>query len=212
MVRRTREEAIQTRESILDAAEDVFREKGVSRSSLEEVARRAGCTRGAVYWHFANKRDLLLAMCRRMDATIAIHREQMQRAAVDDPIGALRDFLRYIVGDLLRDPHARKVLDIIHHRCEYVDEMREFTEILDNEFDSKHQEIEQLFACGQSRGQVRADLSPKLCAKMTHSLLTGILHDSLQDAGPNRRFAAFSNMQVVDFLFESLGYRAAACV
>ena len=59
MVRRTKEEAQETRNSILDAAERVFFEKGVSRTSLADIAQAAGVTRGAIYWHFAHKSDLV---------------------------------------------------------------------------------------------------------------------------------------------------------
>jgi len=48
MVRRTKEEAEQTRDQILDAAEILFFERGVAHTSLEQIARAAGVTRGAV--------------------------------------------------------------------------------------------------------------------------------------------------------------------
>lgn len=65
MARRTKAEAEQTREQILDAAEAVFLDRGVARASLEEIAQAAGVTRGAVYWHFRNKADVFDAMyCR----------------------------------------------------------------------------------------------------------------------------------------------------
>ena len=48
-MRRTKEDAQQTRESLLDAAECLFAERGVSRTSLQDIAKAAGVTRGAVY-------------------------------------------------------------------------------------------------------------------------------------------------------------------
>ena len=65
MVRRTKAEAAVTREQLLDAAERVFRERGVASTTLGEVAAAAGVTRGAVYWHFRDKADLLGALCER---------------------------------------------------------------------------------------------------------------------------------------------------
>ena len=62
VARRTKEEAAVTRELLLDAAERVFRERGVAGSTLAEVAAAAGVTRGAVYWHFHDKADLYAAM------------------------------------------------------------------------------------------------------------------------------------------------------
>ena len=61
-MKRTPEEALKTRQSLLDAAVAVFRRKGVARSSLEEIARTAGVTRGALYWHFKDKQDLFDAL------------------------------------------------------------------------------------------------------------------------------------------------------
>ena len=57
-MRRTKEEAENTRTAILTAAELLFLKKGVSHTSLEQIARQAGVTRGAVYWHFQNKAQI----------------------------------------------------------------------------------------------------------------------------------------------------------
>ena len=65
MARRTREEALETREQLLDAAERVFLERGVGHATLAEVADAAGVTRGAVYHHFESKADLFEAMVAR---------------------------------------------------------------------------------------------------------------------------------------------------
>src|SRR5690606_10590111 len=62
MARRTKAEAMETREQILDAAELVFHRKGVSCTSLNDIAAEAGVTRGAIYWHFKNKHDVFIAM------------------------------------------------------------------------------------------------------------------------------------------------------
>ena len=66
MARRTKENAIATRSSLIDAAEQVFCEKGVSRASLSDIAQAAGATRGAIYWHFKDKLDLFGAMMDRV--------------------------------------------------------------------------------------------------------------------------------------------------
>jgi AcrR family transcriptional regulator len=51
-----------TRQALVSAAADLIAEKGFDRTSLEEVARRAGMTRGAVYGNFAGREDLFLAV------------------------------------------------------------------------------------------------------------------------------------------------------
>src|SRR5579859_4113339 len=52
----------ETQAKILDAAEGVFSEKGFEKTQLEEIASRAGFTRGAIYAHYATKEDLFLAL------------------------------------------------------------------------------------------------------------------------------------------------------
>lgn len=58
MPRRTAQEAARTRRSILRAAARLFAEKGFSGTSLDEIARRARVTKGALYHHFADKRAI----------------------------------------------------------------------------------------------------------------------------------------------------------
>ncbi len=59
MARKSKEDAQATREGILDAAVACFHEHGVVATTLAMIAARAGYTRGAVYWHFKNKTEVL---------------------------------------------------------------------------------------------------------------------------------------------------------
>jgi AcrR family transcriptional regulator len=64
--RLTREERrALTRTRLLDSAEEVFAERGFHGTSLEEVAERAGYTRGAVYWNFSDKDELFAGVIER---------------------------------------------------------------------------------------------------------------------------------------------------
>lgn len=64
MARRTKEEAEMTRQAVLDSALNIFYEKGFSRTTFDEIAKRINLTKGAVYWHFRNKADLLADLIR----------------------------------------------------------------------------------------------------------------------------------------------------
>ncbi len=61
-MRRTKKEMLYTKEQVLNAAFDCFFELGYERSSLEEIARGANVTRGAIYWHYEGKSDLYRAV------------------------------------------------------------------------------------------------------------------------------------------------------
>ncbi len=63
MARLSRTESMaRTRAQVLTAAQEVFAEKGIAGTSIEQIAERAGYTRGAVYAHFAGKDELAIAV------------------------------------------------------------------------------------------------------------------------------------------------------
>jgi TetR/AcrR family acrAB operon transcriptional repressor len=78
-MRRTKEDAEQTRQDLLDAALTVFSKNGYTASRLENIAQAAGVTRGAIYHHFGSKSDLYLALIEEA-ATIG-------NSAIDRAIG-----------------------------------------------------------------------------------------------------------------------------
>lgn len=62
----TRERRLEhTRSLLLDAAQDVFAEKGFTPATLDDIAHAAGYTKGAIYKHFATKEELFLAVSDR---------------------------------------------------------------------------------------------------------------------------------------------------
>ena len=65
-MKRTKEEAALTRKVLIDAALNVFSHKGYAQTTLEEVAKAAGVTRGAIYWHFGNKFEMFHAVLQEL--------------------------------------------------------------------------------------------------------------------------------------------------
>ena len=61
-MRRTKEDAALTRETVLDAALAVFSRQGYAATTLDHIAQEAGVTRGAIYWHFGGKAELYNAL------------------------------------------------------------------------------------------------------------------------------------------------------
>src|SRR4051812_29096202 len=101
MARRTKIQTEQTREGILDAARATFLERGLTGTTLEDVASAAGVSRGAIYWHFANKKALFDAMRSRV-CLPTIDRTDTTTLSIEtrndgDPLDAVAGFL----GDLV---------------------------------------------------------------------------------------------------------------
>ena len=62
MVRKCKEDAEKTRQAILESALDIFSVKGYAKTTFDEIAAHAGFTKGAVYWYFRNKADLVASL------------------------------------------------------------------------------------------------------------------------------------------------------
>lgn len=70
MGRNSREVAMVTRESILDIGEHLFMQRGFEGVTINMIAEAIGVTRGAIYWHFETKSDLLKAIFMRARASL----------------------------------------------------------------------------------------------------------------------------------------------
>jgi TetR/AcrR family acrAB operon transcriptional repressor len=123
MARRTKEEAAATRDSILDAAEKLFVEQGVSRTTLQHIATEAGVTRGAIYWHFDDKGALFNAMMERATLPLEAELQLLDQAESDDPLDDLRNYIFAVLRRTVEDPVARRVFEIATLKVEFVDEM-----------------------------------------------------------------------------------------
>jgi AcrR family transcriptional regulator len=99
------EQVAHNRRLLLTAARDVFRELGYSRASLDEIADRAGFSKGAVYSHFRSKADLFLSLLEdRIDQRAAAQREDAARPLDQAGVAAL---LQRIVELSRSDPQWR---------------------------------------------------------------------------------------------------------
>src|SRR3954468_18331845 len=60
--RAARSQGREAREELLSAALQVFARRGYREAGVDEIAAEAGYSKGALYWHFSGKEDLLLAL------------------------------------------------------------------------------------------------------------------------------------------------------
>jgi TetR/AcrR family acrAB operon transcriptional repressor len=175
LVRKTREEALETRERILDAAETVFQEHGVSHTSLAEIASAAGVTRGAIYWHFENKVALFDAMIQRVFDPLEAKLAELQGQPAENPLDALRDITTYFIDRVARDPSYMRVLEITWHKCEYVGEM---ATIRDNHLECGNRYLDVLtegFRIARQRGHMPKSVDPRQAAVGLMSIVDGLV-------------------------------------
>ena len=181
MARRTKEEAKATRERLLDAAEMLFREHGVTRTSLAEVATAAGMTRGAVYWHFKDKADLVRAMCDRATLPLEANFERTGHDAETDPLGTLRALSIGALQSLATDTRAQNVFEIVFHKSELVDELAGLATAHRQERCACLAQIEEMVRRAARVGQLPEDLDAALATQGLHALMVGIMHEWVLD-------------------------------
>ncbi|MEO7742080.1 MAG: TetR family transcriptional regulator [Usitatibacter sp.] len=202
MARRTREEALETRNRLIDAAESVFHGKGVAHASLEEIAAKARVTRGAVYWHFKDKAELFDAMMQRVMLPAEDMLERAGGAGEADPLELLR---RATVDVLLRtasDKRVQRVFEIAYHKCEYVGDA---VGVRDRHIASQNEclkTIEAGFRACVRAGRLPATVKPRIAAIGAMSLVSGLIANWVLDP---RSFSLRTQAEpLVDFYFRGL--------
>jgi AcrR family transcriptional regulator len=165
-----------TRDRLIDAAAEVFAEKGYDRAGVQEIARRAGLTTGAIYGRFTGKAELLQAAIEsrtsdELDELFAQHRFDGQASDVLRTVGA---HLVTPTGDdedegalLLeafvaarRDPDVRQLILSI--------------------LDGRSSQLGELVEAGKAAGTIDAELDNESLVRFCHAVGLGfVLYDAI---------------------------------
>lgn len=175
MARKTKQEAQATRAQILDAAELLFRDKGVAHTTLNDIAVAAGVTRGAIYWHFKNKIDLFNQMHERIHLPIQKLAEESANEDEPDPLGRLRELLIVVLQNTVRDEHQRRVLDVLFLRCEFIAEMGDLVERQTSYYSEAVDRTERSLCNAVARQQLPDKLDTRKASLALHAYIRGLL-------------------------------------
>jgi TetR/AcrR family acrAB operon transcriptional repressor len=180
MARRTKAEAAATRDSILDAAEQLFAEQGVSRTTLQHIASAAGVTRGAIYWHFDDKVALFNAMMERVIMPLESALSRMDEVdTVADPLGDLREYMLAALRKTVEDPRARRVFAIAALKMEFVGELEAARVRRRQSLDGWMVRSAARFRLAAERGELRAGVDPCAAALGMWALVDGLIRNWL---------------------------------
>lgn len=129
MARKTKEEALRTRQLLIESAIQQFALRGVTNTTLTDIADAAGVTRGAVYWHFASKTELFNEMWQQQPPLRDLIQHSLATENEQEPLNALRE--RFITGlrYIAANPRQRALMQILYQRCEFANDMLSENEI-----------------------------------------------------------------------------------
>ena len=183
MARRTKEDAIATRNSLIDAAERVFLEKGVSRTSLSDIAQAAGATRGAIYWHFKDKVDLFAAMMERVTLPLEQGYSEFECSPCPDPVQRLRAVMALVLRTVASDERTRRVFEIAIFKVEYVTEHSGLRErhLAASEGFTRH--LARDFHIAAQLQRIALPMTPMEAAIGLHALFNGLMQNWILNDG-----------------------------
>ena len=181
MVRKSKEEALETKKAIIQAAIAVFVEEGVSKASLEAIAEKAGVTRGAVYWHFKNKDDIFRALHDEM------HNSIMGTVLADlesnhpEPLKQLESLCLGFLHDMATDPIKRDIKRIFYMKCDYSGDMAQTLERMNDAKKECMPIFARYFEKAQKMGHIAADADPVTLTTALNCYMQGIVFEYLRN-------------------------------
>jgi AcrR family transcriptional regulator len=138
---------------ILEAAFEEFVQKGYAATRLEDVAARAGVTKGTIYFYFENKESVFVAMVRELSQPVHIQAEEFVASNQATAPDFLRAYLRLLYRIIATDPRAREVLRLL------IAEAGRFPELIDEHYRNfmgpAVERLRQALAEGAAKGEIR---------------------------------------------------------
>lgn len=191
-MRRTKEDAEQTRLKVIEAALELFSRNGYSNTTLAMIAEAAGFSRGPIYWHFKNKDELYEAVLTYSQQPLEQLVERT-RALAGEPLLALAHFVEHWFRLLLENRWHRQSFEILLNKTELTAQLagtlqrerqltRQMTRLLDD-----------LIEQAQRARLIPATQDPTSLGLLLYSSLMGITHTwlfsprlfSLKDRAPH---------------------------
>jgi TetR/AcrR family acrAB operon transcriptional repressor len=172
-MKRTKEEAAQTRQDLLDAALEIFSQQGYEAARLQDIAKAAGVTRGAIYHHFGSKTELFNTL---MDEASAQESGAVEAAIAEGGslVEIMARILAYSLALIEEDERLRQIFELSLFKTGDDPELAEVrrqrveqTELLVNSTAS-------IMAQGIANGELRADLNPHTVARAFIAYQNGV--------------------------------------
>ena len=203
MVRKTKEDTELTHAALLEAAGQVFFDKGVAQTTLNDIAVAAGMTRGAIYWHFKDKAALLQALFGQAMLPMEAMLAELDVCSEADPLGALRQMCIQSLTTLAQSQQQQRIFSIMFHKCENIGEAAAV--IAENEQacgDECQVRIERILQKAVAMGQLPPDTDVFLSQQVMKNFTLGTMSEWL--LGPHLYALDAKAPAMVDMLMAGL--------
>ena len=158
-MRRTKEDAELTRQQLLEAGCKIFGDKGYAATRLSDIAEKAGVTRGAIYWHFKNKKELFIALFQeKVEPFINVIEEILDEKL--EPLQMLYRMISSILDKMEKNVEFRSYQALEFANRNVQQEIPELRDYMVKRTDKFVQEIKAIIIQGQKLGEIRNDITP----------------------------------------------------
>jgi TetR/AcrR family acrAB operon transcriptional repressor len=172
-MRRTKEEAAETRHQLLDAALQIFSQQGYQAARLQDIARAAGVTRGAIYHHFGSKAELFNTL---MDEASAQESGAIEAAIAEG--GSLVEImvriLRYSLSLMEKDRRLRQIFELSQFKVGDDPDLAEGRRKRAEQIELLVASTAAIMAQGIASGELRAGLDPNTAARAFIAYQNGV--------------------------------------
>lgn len=180
-MRRTKEDAEKTRAAILNASVKLFAENGVAETSLEEIARLAHVTRGAIYWHFKNKIEIFDELHKQLYQPLSGMILNDMEVDHPDPLLQMKNLCIELLIDVARNEPKRQSITLFLMKANYTGELEKYRLLHRTR---KHDNVDlfsRYFEKAQAKGMLAPNASPETLALAVRCFMKGIVFEFLND-------------------------------
>lgn len=178
MARRTKEEAEQTRRDILQASLDMFCDKGYTRTTIDDIAKSINLTKGAIYWYFRNKPDILKALIvedfQNTQAKLESYLPHPQT------LDELKRHFMFLADLLEKDQNFRKLSYFLMFQMEWSNGLvNSFKDLFEKYRELPRKTILDALRAEQNSGNIASDIDLDAMACTIHNMWVGLMSDKL---------------------------------
>lgn len=176
-MRRTKEQAAETRQTILQAAEALFLQRGYETCSLDEIAVAAGVSRGAIHFHFRNKLGLLFAFRDELILPMRQLAQSLLGGATLAPLDALGDVIATTFVELQGKPAKKPILKLL----KAIDADQAYDDVSSARYFRQQVRLALTEICeaAQRNGALSAPWTARSAATALYALLDGLINEWL---------------------------------
>lgn len=178
MAKKTKADALKTRQHLIETAIVQFAVRGVSNTTLNDIADAARVTRGAIYWHFENKTQLFNEVWAQQPALRELIQDKLLVHDAECPLEQLREQLIVGLQYIAEIPRQQALLQILFHKCEFNEEMISEQEIREKMGFNLHT-LRQTLQKSMAKGEIANQLDLDVMVIVIYGAFSGIVKNWL---------------------------------